>query len=146
MSQKIKTEIIINASKEKVWDILTNFSDYAKWNPFIVDVQGTLAAGNTLTNTMRNGNKTFVFKPKVLNVTLYKYFDWIGSLFIKGIFDGHHYFEIEELTPTQVKLNHGEQFSGLLSYFILKKIGHDTRNNFIKMNGAIKQLAEATNN
>ena len=146
MSQKIKTEIIINASKEKVWDILTNFSDYAKWNPFIVDVQGTLAAGNTLTNTMRNGNKTFVFKPKVLNVTLYKYFDWIGSLFIKGIFDGHHYFEIEELTPTQVKLNHGEQFSGLLSSFILKKIGNDTRNNFIKMNGAIKQLAEATNN
>jgi hypothetical protein len=146
MSKKIQTEIVINASKEKVWDILTNFSDYPGWNSFLVDVKGTLASGSRLTNTMRNGNKTYVFKPKVLQVIPYKYFDWIGNLFIKGIFDGHHYFEIEELTPTQVRLIHGEHFSDVLCGYILKKIGDATRNNFIKMNSAVKQLAETTNN
>jgi hypothetical protein len=64
-------------------------------------------------------------------------------LFIKGLFDGHHYFEIEELMPHQVKLSHGEYFSGLLSASILKKIAEDTRNNFIRMNNALKQQAEA---
>ncbi|RYZ45415.1 MAG: SRPBCC domain-containing protein, partial [Chitinophagaceae bacterium] len=36
MNKQIKTEIVINASKEKVWAILTNFSQYPQWNPFIV--------------------------------------------------------------------------------------------------------------
>jgi hypothetical protein len=78
-----------------------------------------------------------------VSVVPFRYFDWLGSLFIKGLFDGHHYFEIEELAPGQVKLSHGEHFSGLLGTTILKKIAEETRNNFIRMNGAIKQQAEA---
>jgi hypothetical protein len=143
MNRNIKTEIVINASKEKVWNILTGFEQYPQWNPFIVSIKGELAKGKTLTNTLLNGKKTMVFRPKVLSVVPYQYFDWLGSLFIKGIFDGHHYFELEELSPCQVKLTHGEHFSGLLSSSLLKKIGDDTRNNFIRMNGALKTLAEA---
>lgn len=142
MSKHIRTEIIINAPKEKVWDILTDFASYGAWNPFIVSIKGELQEGGRLTNTMLNGGKKYVFKPKVLEVVPYKYFDWLGSLVVKGIFDGHHFFEIEELSATQVKLSQGENFSGLLSSTILKKIGEDTRNNFIKMNQAIKQRAE----
>jgi hypothetical protein len=142
MNKQIRTEIIINASKEKVWSILANFSNYPNWNPFIINIKGELAAGEKLTNTMLNGNKTFVFKPKVLTVVPYQYYDWLGSLFIKGLFDGHHYFEIDELSPNQIKLIHGENFSGILSTYILKKISNETRNNFIKMNQAIKSVAE----
>jgi hypothetical protein len=83
-----------------------------------------------------------VFSPTVLSVVPYQYFDWLGSLFVKGLFDGHHYFEIDELAPNQVKLIHGEHFSGLLSGYILKKIGEDTRTNFIRMNTALKSRAE----
>jgi len=142
MNKSIKTEIIISASKERVWEILTDFPSYAKWNPFIVSIKGDLVVGKRLTNTMLNNGKTFVFKPKVLTVTPYQYFDWLGSLFVKGLFDGHHFFEIEEIGGGQVKLCQGEYFSGILSSTILTKIGNDTRNNFIKMNQAIKQLAE----
>lgn len=142
MKKQIKTEIVINASKEKVWAILTDFSRYPQWNPFIINVEGVLVKGKKLKNTLQNGNKQFVFKPRVLSVVPYRYFDWQGSLVVKGLFDGHHYFEIEELGPRQVKLTHGEHFSGLLSSPILKKIGGDTRNNFIRMNGALKTLAE----
>jgi hypothetical protein len=143
MNKSIKTEVIINASKERVWQILTDFKSYPRWNPFITRVEGQLVKGKTLTNTMVNGSKKFQFKPKVLSVVPFRYFDWLGSLFIKGLFDGHHYFEIEELAPNQVKLSHGEHFSGLFSASILKKIAEDTRNNFIRMNSAIKQQAEA---
>jgi hypothetical protein len=138
----IRTEIVINANKEKVWDILTNFENYPQWNPFIKEIKGTLEVGNRLQNTMLNEGKKFTFKPKVLKVIPYQYFDWIGHLFIKGLFDGHHYFELEETGPGQVKLSHGEHFSGILSGPLLKKIGESTRNNFVKMNQAIKELAE----
>jgi hypothetical protein len=142
MSKSIVTEIIINAPKERVWQVLTNFKAYGTWNPFIKSIEGELRVGARLTNTMWNAGKAFVFKPLVLTVRPNAYFDWLGSLWFKGIFDGHHYFEIEQLSAGQVKLTQGENFSGLLSGPILKKIGADTRNNFIKMNNALKLLAE----
>lgn len=142
MNKSIKTEIIINAPKEKVWQILTDFPNYSTWNPFIVRIKGELTTSGRLVNTMASGNKTFVFKPKILSVVPNHYFDWLGSLFIGGLFDGHHYFEIDELSSSLVKFTQGEHFSGILSKAILKRIGDETRNNFIRMNAALKAAAE----
>jgi len=143
MNKRIKTEIIINASKEKLWVLLTNFSGYPHWNPFIKSIEGELQQGARLTNRLQNGDKTMVFKPIVQEVIPFHAFSWLGSLWIKGLFDGRHYFSIEEIAPNQVKLIHGEDFSGILSTAILKKIGDETRNNFVAMNQALKQLAES---
>lgn len=138
----IKTEIIINANKEKVWEILTDFGNYPTWNPFIISIKGEPVEGSRLTNTLLNGQKTMTFKPRILKVTPHAYFEWLGSLWFKGLFDGRHYFKIEETGPGQVKLIHGEEFSGLLSGSILNQIGEQTRQNFIRMNNALKSRAE----
>jgi len=142
MNKHIKTEIIINASVKTVWEVLTNFSRYPEWNPFFQSIEGELITGKKLKNTMLNGRNKFVFKPVVKSVVPYQSFSWFGSLGIKGIFDGQHFFNLEEIAPAQVKLTHGEYFSGILSGIILKKIGNDTRANFVKMNEALKQRAE----
>ena len=142
MNKRINTEIIINASAERVWKVLTDFSSYPRWNPFITSIEGQLRQGNRLTNTLKNGDKQFVFKPRVLEVTEQVSFSWLGSLFMKGLFDGTHYFRLEKTGANQVKLTHGEIFSGILSSSILKKIGSDTRDNFVRMNRALKQEAE----
>ena len=142
MQSQIKTEIIIDAPKEKVWNILTDLESYEKWNPFIVKSSGRITPGARIQNTMLNGDSNMTFRPKVLTVKPNEYFDWLGSLWFKGLFDGNHYFKIEETGPGQVNLIHGENFSGILSAMILRKIGEDTRQNFIKMNQAIKALAE----
>jgi hypothetical protein len=143
MNKSIKTEIIIDASSETVWNVLTDFENFPAWNPFIVRIEGQLQQGARLRNTLKSGSKTFVFKPVVLEVKPLHSFSWLGSLVVKGLFDGRHYFKIDELGPKQVKLTHGEEFSGLLSSAFLKKIGDDTRNNFVKMNQALKMRAEA---
>lgn len=142
MKHQIRTEIVINASKETVWGILTNLSAYESWNPFIIKSKGTVAEGTIIENTLLNGKKLFVFKPTILSVRPNQYFEWLGSLFFKGIFDGRHYFEIQELGPNQINFIHGERFSGLFSGYILKQIGDDTRTNFVKMNQALKAKAE----
>lgn len=143
MNKQIKTEIVINASKQTVWAVLTDFATYPEWNPFIVNIEGDLRLGSKLKNSLLNGNQTMTFKPTITELTPGKSFSWLGSLFVKGIFDGLHSFQIEELADNQVKLIHGEQFSGLLSSFILKKIGEDTRNNFVAMNRALKERSES---
>jgi len=142
MQKRINTEIIINASAETVWQILTDLAVYPQWNPFIIKTEGTLRKGNRLRNTLQNGNKTIVFKPIVQEITPLVSFSWLGSLFFKGLFDGRHFFILEPITPNQVKLTHGEEFSGILSTMILKKIGEQTRENFVRMNEALKERAE----
>lgn len=143
MKKQINTEIIINATREKVWQVLTNFSAYPAWNPFIINIEGELKKGSVLKNTLQNGGKTIIFKPILQDVQCGESFSWLGSLFFKGLFDGLHSFKIEDIGNQQVKLIHSEKFSGIFSSFILKKIGTATRNNFIQMNIALKNEAES---
>lgn len=143
MNKEIKTEIIINGTKEKVWQVLAEFAAYPSWNPFIVQIEGQMIKGTRLNNTLLNGGKKYQFKPVLLTVEPGESFSWLGSLFFKGLFDGLHTFKLEDAGNGQVKLIHSESFSGLLSGYILKKIGHDTRNNFVKMNQALKERVES---
>lgn len=142
MNKEIKTEIIINGTKEKVWQVLTDFASYPEWNPFIVQIEGHATKGTRLKNTLLNGGKKYQFKPILLTVEPGESFSWLGSLFFKGLFDGLHSFKLEDAGNGQVKLIHSESFSGLVSSYILKKIGNDTRNNFVKMNQALKERVE----
>lgn len=139
---KITTEIIINTSAGKVWNILTNLPDYQNWNPFIVSSAGEVKPGARLVNVLKNGKKTITFKPKVLRVDAPYYFDWMGNLIFPGIFDGHHSFRIERITDSQVKLIQEEVFTGILASFIFRRIGNDTLQSFIRMNQALKYESE----
>ena len=40
MTRRIDTEILIQASSERVWAVLTDFAAYPEWNPFIVSLEG----------------------------------------------------------------------------------------------------------
>ncbi len=139
---EIKTEITINATKAQIWKILTDLEGYKNWNPFIIKSKGQVKEGNRITNTMKNGDKTMTFKPVILKVEENNYFEWLGSLWFKGMFDGRHYFKIESVSENQSRLIHGEHFSGLLSKMVLNKIGRQTEENFKKMNHALKKMAE----
>lgn len=138
---QLKTEIILNASKEKVWDVLTSFDTYKNWNPFIIASTGKAIEGQSLENTMILNGKENTFKPVITKVIEHQEFEWLGSGFF-GMFKGRHYFKLEEINSNQTKLIHGEYFSGLLSGIIMKMIGDDTLKHFQAMNKALKEEVE----
>lgn len=142
MNKHLHTEIKIQASREKVWLLLTHFPSHRQWNPFMISLDGELQEGKRLKIMLRNKGKDFLIRPLVKEVNPGHGFAWLGSLWFKGLFDGYHYFEIRESGPGQVTLVHGEKFSGLLSGFILQQIGKDTLENFQRMNEALKRRAE----
>ncbi|SDI32212.1 SRPBCC family protein [Nonomuraea jiangxiensis] len=49
----IDSSIEIAAPPEEVWAILTDFAKYEEWNPFILQAEGTAAAGATLRLNIR---------------------------------------------------------------------------------------------
>lgn len=138
MGVKIETKIKINGSKETIWKILTDFNDYKNWNPFIKAISGDLKEGSQLTAQIDD----MKFKPKVLVVKRYQEFEWIGKLLLPRIFDGQHKFEIIDNKDGSCSFLHSEQFKGVLVPFMKKKLENNVKENFQKMNVALKNKVE----
>lgn len=141
--KEIKTIIHIHAPVHIVWDTLMNFKDYSHWNPFIREIEGHAVAGNQISVTMLppDFDKSMTFSPSVLKNEIQKEFRWKGKLFIKGLFDGEHYFLLEKLPNGSTALEHGESFSGLMVPF-LKSTLKKTELGFQQMNIALKEVCE----
>jgi hypothetical protein len=141
---ELKTEVILKAPKEKVWEILTDTEKYSEWNPFIISVKGEMKHGAKITNVMVNGGKENTFDPVITIFEKHKEIEWLGSG-LGGMFKGRHYFKLIETGNGEIKMIHGEKFSGLLSGLIIQMIGEDTLNNFKSMNKALKGECEKIN-
>ena len=140
--KKIETSIIINASADKVWSILMDFDNHPAWNPFMYAISGEQTVGKQLTVTFKKkGGKGMTFKPIILALKPNHEFCWTGKLGIKGIFDGEHYFLLEQVNNKKTNLIHGENFSGILIPFF-KKMILDTKKNFEAMNEELKKRVE----
>lgn len=142
--KKIETQVRITARAEQVWAVLMDFEAYSEWNPFIISVSGEAVTGTRLKNEIRlNAKKTMAFMPEVLVVDELREFRWIGSVFVKGLFDGEHYFRLVPNNDGTTNLIHGELFTGLLAGLVMKMSGEDTRRGFLAMNDALKARVEA---
>ena len=82
------------------------------------------------------------FRPTVLRSDKNREFRWLGKLFVKGLFDGEHYFILTPINEQQTQLEHGEHFRGLLVNLIMKQIEGNTMAGFEAMNQALKERAE----
>ena len=91
----MQTDVVINASSSKVWQVLTDFEAYPQWNPFIRHMSGSARPGGQLTIGLNLSGSTITIQPTVLVVQPEKELRWIGRLFIPGVFDGEHSFIIE---------------------------------------------------
>jgi hypothetical protein len=140
--KNIQTEILINTDITKAWDVLMNFDNYPKWNPFITSISGEPKLGSRLTVSINPpGGKGMTFKPNILTLEANKEFRWKGKLGINGIFDGEHYFILKSVDKDITKFIHGEKFSGLLVPFVRKMLDK-TQKGFQLMNESIKNECE----
>jgi hypothetical protein len=138
----IETSIRIEASQEKIWNILTNLAGWEQWNPFMVKASGTIKVGNKLNLTFHApGMSPMKISPTVQWKKEGKGFGWLGSLGIKGIFDGTHNFKLIQ-DDNVIILHHSENFSGILIPFMKKMLNVNTKEGFERMNKALKILSE----
>jgi len=146
MKKEIKTEILIKASPQIVWSILTDFENYPHWNPFIKSIKGKVAVGQNIKVRIEPPDAMgMTFKPKVLTFDENKEFKWLGHLFIKGLFDGEHSFKLIENPNGTTTFIHSEKFKGILVPLFQKQLDNNTIKGFEAMNNKLKDLVELTN-
>jgi hypothetical protein len=143
MAKRLHTQVDIEASKERVWDILTDFPAYPQWNPFIKSMSGEPRAGAKLdVHIQPPDQRGITLHPKVLSAVPGQELKWLGHLLIPWVFDGEHHLVIHEMTPNRVLFVQGEDFKGVLVPFTGKMLD-SARQGFEQMNEALKKRAEA---
>ncbi len=142
--KSLYTEIEIDAPRDVVWSQLADTGRHPDWNPFIRKFKGVLKVGNRIAVTLQPpGGSPMTFKPKILKADPNEELRWLGKLGVKGVFDGEHYFILEERSDGKTLLRHGEVFSGVLVPILFGLLRTKTRMGFEAMNVALKQRAEA---
>ena len=144
--REIRTEIEISASRQDVWDALTDLSSYPEWNPFIKKGEGDLAAGSELKLLVKPpGAIGKTIKPKVVEAEPGRRLAWIGCSLLPGIFDGERYFLLEDSGDGVTKLVHGERFTGFLTPIMqAMRVLRSAHVGAVMMNLALKELLEAS--
>jgi hypothetical protein len=141
--REITTNIEIDAPPERVWQILTDFSEYPEWNPFVRSIEGELKLGVQLEATIHPpGKKPMKFRPRVVTLEPNRELRWEGYLLFPGLFDGEHAQVIESRGDDRVRFLHYELFRGLLVAPLLRMNGKSIRRGFEEMNLALKERAE----
>ena len=144
MAKTISTQIVIHASPEKIWSVLTDFQAYPSWNPFIKSISGTPMEGKKITARLEPpGQKGMTFHPRVLEFEANKKFRWLGHFGIPGLFDGEHSFELLSNADGTTTFHQSEKFHGILVPLLKKMLDVNTLDGFRQMNEALKKRTEA---
>lgn len=143
-SRTLVTEIEIDAPRDAVWEVLSDLPRHTDWNPLIQSFSGDLDVGNTLDVIIQlpDFDATAV-RPTVLVASENEELRWRGTMGVRGIFDGEHYFVLEETDRGTTLFRHGEDFSGMLVHPVMALIGSKTEAGFVAMNTALKARVEA---
>jgi hypothetical protein len=140
---QLETRIEIEAPVERVWALLTDFPSYARWNPFVRSIEGTLEVGQSLKVFVQPpGAKGMQFRPIVLAAEPHRELRWKGKLLLPGLFDGEHYFRLEGRPGGGLTFRQGEIFSGMLVPLFRRSLDGATKQGFVAMNEALKREAE----
>ncbi|MEO9294228.1 MAG: SRPBCC domain-containing protein [Nitrososphaera sp.] len=137
---EVHTCVAIDAPAFSVWNLLVDFANYSKWNPFITRIRGELKQGSRLDMDIMLNGKAVAVNPIVAGVEIERQIVWEGK--IGNLFASEHRIAIEPLMHDRVTLVQSERFSGPVVSLVARKLDTILKRGFEEMNSAIKQVAE----
>lgn len=140
--KELRTEIEIQATPDKVWQVLTSLDKYPEWNPFIHHAIGTAKVGEKVDITFRSGSKDMTLHCTVVRVEPNRELCWKYHVIHPSLWSGEHSFTIEPMGANQVRFIDKEIFTGLLIPLQAKDIDTNSRRDFEAMDKALKARIE----
>jgi hypothetical protein len=140
--KQVGTEIEIDATPERVWQVLTDYAGWSEWNPLLYRAVGRLGVGERVEIAFQGPGSKEVSAPcTVINVEPKRAWTWTYSIISPLLFRGEHSFAVEPTDSGQVsRFAHTELFKGLLVPLFVNEA--ETRRGFEGMDRALKARVE----
>jgi hypothetical protein len=136
----IRTERVIEAPRDVVWDELADLSSYRDWNPHIVYGSGTPREDGRVTiRVSQGGGRARAIPVRVTRYDPPRLLSWRGRVVAAPLFEGEHTFELHELADDRTRLVNREVASGLLVPLL---VYGDPELDYEAMNDALARRAE----
>jgi hypothetical protein len=139
--KEIRAEIDIQASPEKVWQVLTALDKYPEWNPFLHHAIGKAELGAKVDVTFKSGSKDMTLHCIVTKVEPNHELRWRYHVGFPFLFQGEHCFVMEPAGDNLTHFIDKEIFTGLLIPFM---VNENDRGGFEAEDKALKARAEQT--
>jgi hypothetical protein len=147
MTADLRTFVDIDATPERVWQVLTDLPAYAEWNPLITKAEGALVVGDRLLVITPPVSALVqpTLRPTVLEVAPYRrvrLWSRLDRLAIPGVFDVELMMTITD-HDGGVRLWHQDRFGGLLTPLLIRSLNrHRLPAAFNAMQAALKHRVE----
>ena len=140
MALRYHVERRIEAPPERVWALLADASTYGAWNRTVVSIDGTIAAGNTI-SLVSIANPKRAFKLHVGEMAAPNRMVWSDGMPL-GLFSGVRTYRVDPREGvTHFEMT--EEYTGLLSGLFTKAIP-DLTESFNVFADSLKRAAEAS--
>ncbi|MFK8020192.1 MAG: hypothetical protein AB8B86_10515 [Pseudomonadales bacterium] len=116
----VRSTVALPAGLKQSWSLLSGFSSYPKWNPYLIKVEGHFAVGGVLEVQLIDGNfdDVLTVKPTVSEIVPGQSFCWRGKLKLPGLFDTRHCFVLKKSNTAGTLLEQFEEFGGLVAHIV----------------------------
>ena len=142
---ELRSEIEILATATVVWDVLTNFRAYGEWNPFIVEADGQLREGATVSVTINfPGNRERKLRRSILKLLPMNELLWSSTSILRALVHSEQFFLLRPVTEDRVRLAVGENFTGIMAPRNPVELSQISQG-LTLMNQAIKRRSELQN-
>ncbi|MEQ8945960.1 MAG: SRPBCC domain-containing protein [Balneola sp.] len=141
--KEYKIEIEINASKEAVWNTITDFKNFQKWNSVLaMKNNDSLILGDKFDVTIVKPNKKHSsFKAVAVSKNDVQSFAARQKMIGKWVFQATHYFIIKETDKENIKFIQKWELKGIIASLFRKQIFKELEE-FKKMNMDLKRYVE----
>jgi len=137
-------EVVINATAEEVWEVLTDLEKHSEWNPLIYRATGAIVDGQVVRVSARSASYDMNFRARVIRVEPNREFEWHWHILLPFLFRGEHIFKIEPIDEQSVRFINQEIFKGLLIPFWARDIATNSKDAMVAMDKALKSRVEGT--
>jgi hypothetical protein len=143
MQRAVEHRTGVQAPAELVWELISDFSTWADWNPIHRKAEGQLKIGTPLTiEHALPGEPVRVIQPIVQDWVPFEQLHWRTSR-LGGFVTAIRYIEIENMGPQNSTFSNGELFMGPLVRWVSKADRRKLRIAYTQMGEALRDHAEA---
>jgi uncharacterized protein YndB with AHSA1/START domain len=140
MATQYRVSRTIEAPVERVWSLLSDVSEQARWNETLISIEGQIIDGGTVT-LVSKANPKRSFKLAVSDVSAPTHMVWSDGMPL-GLFKGTRTFDLQDRAGA-TEFTMSEVYSGLLAGLITRSIP-DMTESFGQYADSLKRAAEAT--